>query len=522
MSDKRKSQFKTVGLVIIITLAGKIMGLLRDMLLSSSFGTGMEAQAFQAASRIPRTFFDAIFASAISSSFIPVFNEFYEKKGRDEAYRLSSSFLTIGGIITSLMSIIGIIFSYKIAYFFADGYSEETLVLCSDLLKILFPIILFTGVAYSMVGILQSQGEFNIPAALSVVSNGIIIVYFIFLKDSYGIYGLAVAYLIGWAAQVFIQVPSLVQLKYRYRPVLKHEGLKKIFALMLPVMVSTWIQPINYTVSTKLASRLFSGQGSSAFDYANNLYTLIAGVLVLSIVNVIFPDLSKLAVRNKKDEFADVVKENTNTSLFLLVPMTVGIIALSEPIVMLLYDRGEWTDFSTTITSRALMFMSLGIVAYGLQTILSRAFYAMKKGKVLIVSGVISIAVNIVLSLLLIDRFDVAGLGLATAVSLTVAAAILAVYMHKITGSYVDKQICIDFLKMIIAAVIMGVVVIVVENVMLSALSDNLLSRIIVVGVPTVTGFIIYMLLAKLLRLQQVEIIIQMVNKVIRRKERDK
>lgn len=518
MANKRKSQFKTVGLVMIITLSGKILGLLRDMLLGQYYGTGMEAQAFLAASRIPRTFFDAIFASAISSSFIPVFNEYLESDGRDEAYRLSNSFMTIVGLFTALLSLAGIVFSKQAANFFVDGYNAETLTLCSNLLKILFLTIFFTGIAYSMVGILQSQGRFNIPAALSTVSNGIIIIYFVFFNDKFGIFGLAAAYLIGWALQMFIQAPSLRRLKYRYRPSLKHAGLKKIFALMIPVMVSTWIQPINLTISTKLASGLFSGAGSSAFEYANSLYTIIAGVLVLSIVNVIFPNLSKLSVNNKNDEFAMVIKDNTKNVIFLLLPMTVGLIVLSEPIVRLLYERGEFTAFSTEVTSRALAYMSVGMVGYGVQTILSRAFYAMKNGKVPLISGIISIAVNIILSLLLIDRFDVAGLGIASALSMTAAGATMIIPMQRLSGNYIDKQMCIDFIKMILAAVIMGAVVIWVRNGLLSVFADSIVGRIAVVGLPAAAGFIIYMLLAKLIRLEQADFAVQFLTKMIQRK----
>lgn len=519
MADRNKSRLKTVGLIVIITLSGKILGLLRDMLLGQYYGTGMEAQAFLAASRIPRTFFDAIFASAISSSFIPVFNEYLEKDGRDEAYRLSNSFVTIVGLFTALLSVAGILFSRQAANFFVDGYSAETLALCSDLLKILFSTIFFTGIAYSMVGILQSQGKFNVPAALSTVSNGIIIVYFIFLNNRFGIFGLAFAYLIGWAFQMFMQVPSLRRLEYRYRPSLRHEGLKKIFTLMLPVMVSTWIQPINYTVSTKLASRLFSGEGGSAFDYANSLYTIVAGVLVLSIVNVIFPDLSKLSVNNKKAEFAAVIRDNTKTVLFLLVPMTVGLIALSEPIVRLLYERGEFTVHSTEITARALMYMAVGMVGFGIQAILSRAFYAMKNGKMPLISGAISIAVNIALSILLIGKFDVAGLGIASALALSVSAIVMIIPMQKYTGNYIDRGMFVDLIKMVLAAIVMGVLVILTRDGLLSALADNIIGRIAVVGVPAAIGFAAYMLIAKLLRLEQADVVTKLLKSSRRRED---
>lgn len=522
MSNNSKKQIKSVSLVFIITLSGKILGLLRDIFFGQSYGTDTPAaQAFLAASRIPRTFFDAIFASAISSSFIPVFNEYLEKKGKDEAYRLANSFLTVIGLFTAVISVLGVIFSSQLPQLLYHGFSPETSALSAMLLKILSPMILFTGIAYSMVGILQSQGKFNIPAALSTVSNGIIILYLIFFNDKFGITGVAVAYLIGWAMQMLMQVPSLNRLGYRYRPSIRHEGLKTIFLLMIPVMVSTWIQPLNFSISSYFGSGLFEGEGVSALEYANSLYTVVAGVFVLSVVNVIFPNLSKLSVNNKKDEFAQVVKSTSISVLFLLIPLTAGVMILSEPLIRLLYERGAFTTESTLLTSRALTFMSIGMIGFGLQTILSRAFYSMKKGKIPLISGIVSVTVNLVLSYLFVGKWDVAGLALASALALIVAAVVMIIPMHKMTGSYIDKGICISFIKMVAAALIMGAAVIIMRNILLSALSDTMIARIIVVAVPAAIGVIVYILFAKLFRLEQTNMISSLINKVLGRRRQD-
>ena len=281
MSEKGNQAVKTVSFMMLITLFGKILGMVREQLLAANYGTDMQAAAFLLASRIPRTFFDVIFASAISASFIPVFVEYLQKKGRQEAFSLANRFITMISTVTLLMMLLGMAFAKPLTLLIAPGYDVETVTLCVGLLRMLFPTMLFTAVAFSFVGILQSLEEFNVPAALSVVSNGVLILYYIFFNEKFGILGLTAAFLIGWAMQAVIQIPSLWKKGYHYHPDFhfKDEGLRKIGKLMLPVMVSTWIQPINFMVNTRFASQLSGGSavngelGVSALEYANNLYT---------------------------------------------------------------------------------------------------------------------------------------------------------------------------------------------------------------------------------------------------------
>lgn len=505
--SKRNDHIRTVGLIMVITLAGKVLGLVRDMMLGHNFATGMESTAFQVASRIPRTFFDAIFASSISASFIPVFSDRMERNGRDDAFRLTHSFFTWAGLLTALFSLLGIAFAEPIVGLLADGFDQETAALCASLLRILFPTVFFTGIAFSMVGLLQSMGEFYIPAAMSVASNGIIILYYLFFCRRFGIYGLAWAFLIGWAAQVLIQIPWLRKNGLRYRPRFWHPGLKQIGLLMLPVMVATWIQPVNQLISTRFATHLFSGAGASAMDYANTLYTMISGILVLSITNVIFPEMSRLSTGGKNAELGALIGSSLRGMLFLLLPMMAGLGLLAEPLVRLLYEWKSWDSFSTEITSRALIFMSLGMVGYGVQNVLSRAFYAEQDGKTPLISGAISIGVNLVLCLLLTDRLDVAGLGLATAVSATVSAIVLLIPTIRRYPQALDKAFWSGVLRMVVATAVMSGAVYAVYRLLSGWLSDGLVGRVLVLGIPTVVGIGVYFLVALALRLPEMDLV---------------
>ena len=294
--------------------------------------------------------------------------------------------------ILGLYSVLGILFAGPLVSLFADGYDAQTAELAVSLTRVMFPTVLFTGVAFSFVGVLQSLGEFNVPALISVVSNLVIILYYLTLDQQFGIYGLAVAFLVGWFLQAAVQVPSLRRLGFRYRPglELRSEGMRKVFALMLPVMVSTWVQPINLTINSKFGSRLYEGAGVSAIEFSTNLYLVIAGVFVLSVTNVIFPKLSRLTGREQEGEFRETLRTTLHGCLFFVLPMSAGLMVLSRPLISFIYGGGAFDDFSVSITSQGLFWVSLGMTGYAVQNILSRAYFARQKGKVPLAAGAAS------------------------------------------------------------------------------------------------------------------------------------
>ena len=522
MSEKGNQAVKTVSFMMLITLFGKILGLVREQFLAANYATGMEAAAFLTASRIPRTFFDVIFASAISASFIPVFVEYLQKYGKEEAYRLANRFITIISTVTAVITVACMILAKPLAGLVAPGFDAQTMALCVELLRMLFPTMLFTAVAFSFVGILQSLDEFNIPAALSVASNGILIVYYILFNDRFGVYGLTIAFLIGWLMQAMIQIPALYKKGYHYKPDFhfKDEGLKKIGKLMIPVMVSTWIQPINFLVNTRFASQLSNNGvtngelGVSALEYANNLYTIIVGVFVLAIANMVFPKFSRMT--DDKKEFGLAVRGTLKAMIFLLIPMTVGLMSLAEPVVALIYQRGEFGMLATELTSAALFFFALGMVGYGVQNILSRAFYAIQDGKTPFYSGLVSIIINAALCWLLLKPMGIGGLALAAAVSSTAAAAVLMVPAVKQYPDILDKSLIGQIGKMILAAV--GMLVLVFGcRMLLTPLAGRLLGQIILLCVCGGVGVVSYMVFAKILRIEESDFVFDIVKKILGR-----
>ncbi|MGE4483473.1 MAG: murein biosynthesis integral membrane protein MurJ [Oscillospiraceae bacterium] len=520
MAEKNGGAVKTVSLMMIITIAGKLMGLWRDRLLSINYGTGIETNAFLMASRIPRVFFDAVFASAIAASFIPVFNEYMVKKGEREARDFAGNFITVMGFLSLILTALGMAFAPQLTAFFADGYDAPTAALCTSLTRLMFPTVLFTGIAYCFVGIIQSMDEFNLPAAISLVSNSIIIIYYYTLNEKFGIFGLAGAFLIAWLMQALVQMPYLKTHGYKYKPSLsfRSEGMKKVFTLMLPVMVSTWVLPINQTINGKFASRLFDGAGVSAIEFSNNLYLIIVGVFVLSVTNFIFPRLSRMSSGSEGEAFRQTISDAMHSSLFIVIPLMAGLMALSRPIVELIYGGGEFGDFSVGITSRALLFVALGMVGYTVQAVLSRVFFAQQNGRIPLVAGIFSIAVNIVLCMLLIDRFDVAGLSVASAISCTVNAVILAMPLKKRGMNFLTRDFLIDMAKIIFSTLVMTAAVLLIKP-LTAGLMQGKPGQALTVVLSAMAGVSVYAAISVVLRIPEAKAAAGLVGKFLKRGE---
>lgn len=519
LEERHDNAARTVSFVMAITLIGKVLGLYRDRLLAVHYSTGPAANAFFTASRIPRVFFDAVFASAIAACFIPVFSEYLEKKGKQEALRFAGSFLTVVVLLTGGLTLAGMAFPGPFVALFADYSDPQTTALAVSLTRVMFPTVLFSGAAFSLVGVLQAQDHFTAPALMSAVSNLVIIAYFFTLDAKLGIYGLAGAYLLGWFLQGAILLPPLRKLNSPLRPGLdfRSEGMKKVLLLMGPVMVSTWVQPITLAINSRFGSRLYGGAGVSALEYSSNLYLVIAGVFVLSVTNVIFPKLSRLTAGGREGDFRETVRQTLRLTLFFVLPMSAGLAAVARPLISLIYGGGEFDAFAVDITASALGWMSLGMAGYALQNILSRVYFARQEGKVPLLAGGAAILANIALCRLLTDRLSVAGLALASAASATVYALLLFLPLQRRGEKVLDGAALADLAKMALAAAVMGLCAWGLSGALPPLLPAGKPGETLCLGLCALAGVVLYFLLTLALRVEETGLCVSLVKKTLKR-----
>jgi len=500
---------RTVAVMMSITVVGKLMGLLRDSMQAGYLGGDTtEATAFIHASFLPRLLLDVMFAAAFSASFIPVFSSYLELKGKKAAFDLAALFISVVAVLTAGVTVVAVIFAQPIFVISLGeaGLPYGTVELGTTLLRYMLPLMIFSGLAFSFTGILQSLGEFRLPAAMSIVSNGIIIVYYFFFIDRFGVYGLTVAFLLGWGMQAVIQVPFLIKHKFRFRFRfdLKDEGLRQIGKLALPVLVSSWVLPINIMVN----ARAVDGSSVTALHFANTLFMIISGVFILSVSNVIFPKLSR-QVANKDDAgFKATLSETVRVVFFILIPLSLGLMALSRPLIDLIFGWGFFNEGSVEVAGTALFYFSIGIVGFGLFTVLSRACYARFDGKTPTIAAIVAIAVNAVLSFALAPHLQVAGVALAGAIAQTVGAGVLVIALTKKSVLVWEKATLLGLVKVVFAAICMFAVVLFVRNYFAEA---NVLLKVTVSGV---VGVVLYFGLALVVGVREMD----WVKGVLRRK----
>ena len=441
----------TISIMAIIIMAAKVMGLLRETLVARLYGQGMESDMINTATQIPLLFFDMVLGVAILSTFVPIFNKYLEKDGKEKAIRFADNFTSIVGLIAIIAAVLGMIFAKQLVHVMVPGYAdvpgktEKT----ASLLRILFPSIVFTAWAYVAVGVLQSFGEFTVPSLISVVSNGVMIAYLIIFGNRLGLEGVAVSMLIAWALQLFVQIKF--GCRYRFRLDFKDSGIKEAALIALPVLISSWVQPLCNVINMSFGSSLGDG-AVSALNWANKIYIIMVGVFAYAITNFIFPKLSRLASSENGDEFAEMTRMSVGYIAAIIGIVCALFLALSRPIISVVFERGEFTAENTAITGTALFFYSFGMVGYAICEVLNKSFYALSDGRTPMMTSLIGIVVNFGMAALLVGglKMGVGGLALASAVSSLTIAACLLFMINKRRRGVITAAFIVNLIKILI------------------------------------------------------------------------
>ena len=390
-----KRMFGTAAIMGIIIVLSKLLGLIRDRAIAGAYGTTETSQAYEIASRLPIIIFDLVIGGVVTAAFIPTFSALLVTDDKARARRFANSYVNLIVIITAIIAALGVAFSSQLVRFLAPDASDSVLSLASDLTKIMFPMIVFTGLAFSFVGILQSLGEFRIPALISLVSNTIMVAYLYTLNRFLGVFGLAVAMLLGWASQAFVQVPKLHRLGYRHSLALdlKMPEIKRALLSAIPILIGTWTQPFCSTINTRYASAMNGGRAISALSYSNKLYVIIVGVFSFVATNLLFPYMSRANAAGRRDDARRMTAVSVKILVFIIAPIAVAIAILAEPFCALIYQHGEFTASDTALTAEALRCYAVGMLFMAVNEVLVKMFFADRR-TVVPMAGTVPLAVK--------------------------------------------------------------------------------------------------------------------------------
>ena len=501
----------TIGLMMA-TIIAKVLGFGRELVLASSYGASMYSDAYLTAMNTPVVLF-TIIGTTLGTVLIPMYFEVNSDLGEKKALNFTNNVFNIVIAICIVLAILGFIFTEPLVKIFAMGFEGETLKIAIDFTRITIIGIVFTGLSYVMTAYLQIKNNFTVPGLISVPKN-IIIITSIILSVKYNPYIMIWGTLVGIATEFLFQLPFAIKSGYKYQPYIniKDKYIKKMSWLIGPVLIGVAVNQINTMIDRTLASTLVEGS-ISALNYANKLNGFVMAMFITSVAAVIYPMLSKLSSEDNKEKFTSSVVQSINSVILLVVPISIGAIVLATPIVKLLFQRGEFDARATSMTAIALIMYSIGMVAFGLRDILGKVFYALQDTKTPMINGAMAMIMNIVLNIILVKYLQLAGLALATSISAIVCIFLLFGSLKKKIGYFGQDKIAKTTIKSILSAVIMGVVTYFAYNMLGNLLGIGFIQEVIVLAVSVGIGVITYGILVVVLKVDEINIIIDMVQK---------
>ncbi len=539
---------RSAGIVSIAVMASRILGLIREQVFAYFFGSGYLYDAYQVAFRIPNVLRDLFAEGALSVAFVKVFTDYQLDRTEEEAWKLASLVLNGIVVILSVITIIGILFAPQIVSLMAPGFPDEIAELATVMTRIMFPFILFIAMAALAMGVLNTKGIFGVPASASTAFN--LVSIFLGLGFAYwlsgggwevpprgimpsrnaelAIIGMSIGTLIAGASQFLIQLPWLWKLGFRFSPVLDFadEGVRKVARLMAPAIVGTSAVQINVFVNTMLASGIEGGV--SYLSYAFRLMQFPIGVFGVAIGTATIPALSRLANKKNIVDFRDTLSNSLNLVFLLTLPSACGLVVLGSPIISLLYSHGgAFTEDDVPMTAIALAAYAIGLTGYAAIKVLSPAFYALDEARIPMIIGICSIVVNAVAGYTFLQIFSTigvdtkhphgyghAGVALATScVALVNFTALLIMMRRKIGGVNAGKLLQ-SFLKIAIASAIMsGVCWFSYQYLTQLTTTKRLFQQLYEVAIPVALGVIVFFIVAKILRVHELEEFIKMLRR---------
>ena len=457
----KKSLIRSTGVIGFATATSRVLGFVRDIVIARFFGTAIFAQAFVIAFRIPNLLRDLVGEGATNSALVPVLTDELTRKGKKDFFKLAQVILNIMFWVLLILTVLGVILSPLIVRLIAPGFSADTAKfdVTVQLTRLLFPFLFLVGLwAYAM-GVLNSLSIFAAPAFGPSVMNLSMILCATWFGEN--VFGLAAGVLAGGFLQLAMQFPSLYRSGWKVSLTREftHPKARKIGMLMIPRALGACVYQVNVFVSTILASLSgIVGEGAvAALYYANRVWQLPLAIFGIALAQAALPMMSRHVALNEKDKFKSTLLFSLNILSFILIPSSIGLIILRTPITRVLFQRGAFTAYSTGITSTALLFYAIGLVACGGVKVLVNTFYSMHDTMTPVKTALAALVLNILLNVTLMFPLKLGGLALATSVSAVFNFIALYILLGRRIGDFGTKAVIETFVKVTLASLVMGV-----------------------------------------------------------------
>jgi len=504
----------------IATGASRVAGLAREIVAAGYYGVGGPMSAFTIAFQVPNLV-RALFAdAALQPAFVPVFTDLVGRRQFREAFRLASTLLLLITMVLGALTAIFVLAAPVLIPLFAPGQKDEPalMALTVSLSRVLFPILILLGISGIVVGILNSYDRFGAYAISPFFWNVTIILVLVVLEPLFHgedkIYAYAIGILIGTAVQLAIPAWDLRHTPFHFTWTLdwRHPGVRRVLLLMLPVTISLGLINFNALINSFFGS-LVAKEGPAAIDKAFRLYQLPQGIFSVAIATVLFPTLARFANNKEFVNLRATLANGMRQILFVLVPAAVVFLALSDPIIRLVYQRGEFNPADTQLVGTALFWFAFSLPTNGVYLLQTRTFFSLQRPWQATALAVVDLVVSAMAAWALYKPFGVggivAGTGIGTSAAVFAQAYILRRQFHGLElGRLLSTVIRISLASLVLAAVSW-----LLWDALDHALGRSTVAQIISLGAGMTLGAIAYLVVARVLRIAELEQIMRLLRR---------
>lgn len=486
-------------------------GLAREILAAALFGTQGAINAFVVAFQVPSLLRSVVADSALSAAFVPVFTELQEQGRHRDAQRLAGALVGLIVVVLGGLTLVAIVVAPWVVPLFAPGLPDALVDDAVTFARIMFPIVVLLGLTGLVVAILQAAGEFGATAFAPVLWNVAIIACLLAVTPSVGEDDRVTVYAVA------IVVATVIQLLYLL-PSLRGKGpfpislglgdprVRRVLVLMLPVTLSLGLINVNYAVDTVFAT-LVSVDAPRAIDAAFRLYQLPQGLFSIAISTVLFPTISRLAARGDVAGMRDAVSRGLRQIAFVLVPASAFLLVLAEPVVRLVFQRGEFDAQSTSLTSEALVFMAIGLTFTGAAYLVVLAFFSLQRPWLPTKVALLGVGLNSALDAAFYAPLGVAGIPLATSLSSAATFLVAFALLERELGGLHRARILDGLGRGLVASLASASLGWAAWRVLDEALGRGTLAQAVAVGGALVAAAAAYLGAARLLGMREVAVL---------------
>jgi putative peptidoglycan lipid II flippase len=501
----------------LATGASRVAGLVREIVAAGYFGVKGPMSAFTIAFQVPNLIRSLFADQAIQAALVPVFMEHLERGERREAFRLVSTLIfafVLGiGAITALF----ILAAPAVMELFAPGFEGRLEDLTVALSRLLFPILLMLGVSGLVVGVLNSYDRFAVFAIAPFFWNVAIIAVLVGLAPAFPerdkIYAYAIGVLVGTVVQLALVSFDLRNTPFRLQRVIAWTpDVRKVLLLMLPVTISLGLINFNLVINSFFAT-LVSDRAPAAIDKAFRIYMLPQGMFSVAVATVVFPTLARFAARRAHDDLRATMANGMRQIVLLLLPAAAAILVLSEPMVRLVYERGEFGPSQTELVSTALFWFAFSLPFNGLFLLLTRTFFSLQRPWVPTAISAGNLVITALAALALYGPFGVGGIVAATAVATASSVIAQAVILRAVLGGIELGRLASSTARIALASAALALVSYLVWSGLDDALGRALGAQIVEMATALGAGLVVYVAVLVALRVPELDQIRRLVRR---------